>query len=357
MNLKIFILSIATMAISVFVNAQTARNPLNLEPAQVTLQKRISSWKLSEEIFYRADGTPFDKRSYVYDENGRKTEDLTLSWSGTNNTWLQTMQSHYQFETDKKVVINKAGRQFTSKTDIISDATGKPVYSFSYQWNRLADDWSIHPFRRCEWVYDSNGLVSAYLKQHINKETNEWNEFDARILYTYDETGALTEEIYQSWNANVNQWADAGKYKYATVSEQQKIATSYIYASGHWVSDGKTVYLFDEEGKITRCEYFKNDTDKSLNAYSINTYSECVRFPDIVELSSINIYPNPVVSSFELTVPNVFLGMMALLYDVSGKQVMTFPVLSQQTQVDVSRLTSGVYFLKIGNISKTIILQ
>ena len=50
-------------------------------------------------------------------------------------------------------------------------------------------------------------------------------------------------------------------------------------------------------------------------------------------------------------------GMMALLYDVSGKQVMTFPVLSQQTQVDVSRLTSGVYFLKIGNISKTIILQ
>jgi len=357
MNLKISLFSIVIMSLPVCFQAQTARNPLNLETAQVTLQKRISSWKLSEENFYRADDTPFDKRSYLYDENGRKTADVTLRWSKTDNKWLNIMQCDYRYEAGKEVVISKSGTQFLSKTETCFDAERKPLYALTFQWNKSTDSWSNHAYQRSEWVYNRNGLVTTCLKQHINNETNAWNDFDTRILYAYDETGALMEELFQSWNPEVNQWINRGQYLYTNVNDKQKIASSFIYTSGNRVSDGKTVYLYDGEGNLTRCEYYLKDTDETLYTYSVNTYTEGECLPKFVELNSVNVYPNPVVSAFELTVSSDCFGKTLQMYDISGKQVLTLPVNSSKTQIDVSKLTSGVYILKIGDISKKIILQ
>jgi len=357
MNLKISLFSIVIMSLPVCFQAQTARNPLNLEPAQVPLQKHISSWKLSEEIFYRADGAQFDKRSYLYDENGRKTADFTHRWSQADNRWHTVMQCDYHFEKGKEVVFSKSGAQFTSKTETVSDSEGKPLYTLTFQWNRSTDSWSTHPYQRSEWVYDQNGLVTICLKQHLNIETNEWNNFDTRIQYSYDKTGVLIEELFQSWNPEANQWTNRGKYLYAHATAFQKIATSYIFSSGNWMSDGKTVYWYDEDEKLTRCEYYLKDTDQSLHAYSVNTYSQTSPQPAIIESGDVLVYPNPVVSSFELTVPNNYLGKTMFIYDVSGTQVYAVPVHNAKTQIDVSHLSSGVYILKVGDKTQKIILQ
>jgi hypothetical protein len=357
MNLKISLLLLAVLAWPFCSQAQTARNPLNLEPARVSLQKGNSSWKLSEEVFYHADGTPFDKRSFLYDENGRKTSELTFQLNKTDKTWHNATTSEYLYENGKEIVLNMSGLQYTSKTEIISDAKGKSLYSFTYSWNRDADDWSVSPFLRNEWVYNEKGHLTTCLKQHINKSTNEWNDFDARIHYIYDETGALTEEIYQLWSVEQGQWTNRGKYSYANESANRKVAVSYIYASGNWVFDGKTVYIYDEQGKIARCEYFKNSTDNTPNAYSINTYSENAVIPEATETYDITVYPNPVISSFDLTVPEAFLGKTLYLFDPWGKQVKVLPVNNQTTTVDVTSLPSGVYLLKIADITKRIIIK
>ena len=357
MNLKISLFAIVLMSLPVGFHAQTARNPLNFELAQVPLQTHHSSWKLSEEIFYRADGTPFDKRSFNYDENGRKTADLTLRWNKADATWLQTQQCDYRLEKGKEVSISMSGTQNVSRTEIVSDTEGKPLYALTYQWDTSSDDWSTRPCQRSEWAYNRDGHVTTCLKQHLNNETKSWNDFDARILYAYDEAGALTEELYQSRNAETGQWINGGKYQYINVGERQKVASSFVFASGQWVSDGKTVYLYDGEGKLTRCEYYLNDTDKSLNVYSINTYTEPFCLPETIGAEDVGVYPNPVVSSFELTVPGSFVGKTLYIYDVSGKQVRTLPIQNQRTQVDASQLSSGAYILKIGDLTKKIILQ
>jgi hypothetical protein len=356
MNLKISLLSVVIMTLPVCLQAQTARNPLNFEPAQVTLQQRLSSWKLSEENFYCADGTAFDKRTYLYDENGRKTADVTLRRDESDGGWRNTMLCEYRYDGEKEVVTVKADRQSASKTEITSDAEGKPVSSLTYQWNDLAEDWAATPTLRCEWAY-KNGLATACLKQHKNRETGDWNTSDARILYFYGETGALTEELYQSWNPEANQWTDCGKYTYINMGERQKTAASYINASGNWVSDGKTVYLYDEEGKIIRCDYYKKDTDEAYNAYSINTYSELAGIPKTIEANEVSVYPNPAVSSFELTVSSELTGNTAYLFDLSGEQVKSVPVSNLQTQIIVNGLPSGVYMLKIADISKRVIIK
>ena len=356
MNLKISLFTVFLMAMSVCAEAQSARNPLNHEPAQVKLQKRASAWQLSEEIFYHADGKPFDKRNFVYDENGRKSSEISYQWNEIEHNWQQTMQCAYQFVCGKEVVISESDRQLKSKTETLFDIGGHPAYSVSCHWNRLTDDWSSHPSLRNEWVYDSKGVVTTCLKQHINMETNEWNDFDARILYMYDETGALTEELFQSWKPETKQWINKGKYMYKNVSEQQKIATSYIYVSDKWVSDGKTVYLYDNEGNLTRCDYFNKDTDETLHAYSINTYTESVYFPKLVESDEINIFPNPAISFFVLTVLEEYVGKTMQIFDTWGKQVKSELVKNPTSQVDVSGLTTGFYMLKIGDLSKKVII-
>lgn len=357
MNLKISLLSVVIMSLPLCSQAQTARNPLNFEPAQMALQKRISSWKLSEEIFYRTDGTPFDKRSFLYDENGQKTAEITLRWNKVDKTWHNTEQCEYLFETNREILINKSGEQYITKTEIVSDAEGKPAYSLTYQWNNLADDWSNQPYLRCEWMYDGNGRVTTYQKQHKNRETNEWYTFNIRILYSYDKNGFLMEELFQAWNYGTDQWTNRGKYNYLKISEQQKTAYSYIYASDSWVSDGKTVYFYDENAKITRCDYYKNEADQTPNAYSINTYSEIAPLRVITESSAIKVFPNPVVSSFEMTIPNEYVGKTMHLFDAWGKPVKTIPITKTTTQTDVSGLSNGIYLLKIGGSTQKIIIQ
>jgi len=354
MSLKISLLTIAVVVATVCVDAQTARNPLNLEQAQVKLQKEMSSWKLLDEIFYHANGNPFDKRSYNYDANGRKTAEVTFRWSDEDKTWQERQSLDYLYTEDKTIVMEKSGQRNTSKTETVENADGKPVYAMIYSWNKNADVWSITPYLRCEWQYDVNGLLTSQIKQLINTKTNEWNPPFARILYVY-QAGVLTEELFQIWNQEYEQWTDKGKYSYSFDNEQQTTAISSIYVSDGWVFDGKTIYRCDEEGKIVRCEFFTSD-DTSFDTYSIMTYSESAGRLASAEAKDIFVFPNPVISVFELTVPVEYVGKVMFLYDGFGNQVKTITVTSQKTQVDLNGFSSGVYMLKIGDLSKKIIV-
>ncbi len=357
MNLKISLLAFVLLVMPVCLEAQTARNPLNLEPARVSPQKRLSAWKLSEEIFCLVDGATIDKRSVIYDENGRKKSDITLRWNQANDTWQNALQSNYHYETEKEVVMTLSNGMYNSKTETFFGSDNKPAYSLTYQWNKEADDWSPLPCLRSEWQYNSFGLVSQCLKQYWNSNTRVWNPFDIRILYSYNEAGVLIEEIYQTRNPEPEGWVNKGKYAYSTDNENQKTATSYVFAAGRWMFDGKTVYLYDEEGKITRCEFYNREAAETFSAFSLITYSESIESPDVIESKEVTVYPNPVVSSFEVTIPEACIGKNIQLFDMTGKQVKMLPALTQKTLVDISGLSSGLYLLRIDNLTKKVVLK
>ena len=363
MNLKINFLSIIfmTISMSVFVNAQTARNPLNHEPAYVTLQKRISSWKLSDETFFQADGTPIDKRSFNYNEAGRVISDVSFSRNVSDNSWRETTTHEYFYADKKETVITStmgfSNLQNTSKVETMYDAAKKPAYSLTYNWNHDADNWSVTPFLRCEWIYNDNEQVITYQKQFMNPNTNQWDDFNVRILYSYDEKGALTDEIYQSWNPAQSAWIDKGRYTYSNSGEQQKIATSLIYVSDKWLVDGKTVYSYDTEGKLVRCDFYADNTGNTLNAYSLCSYSENAEVPVLVDANEIQVYPNPAVSSFILAVPEAYTGKTMYLFDSYGKQAKSMVINNQETQISVDGLSGGAYILKIGDITKKVLIR
>ena len=105
MNLRISLLSVVLLTTSVFAGAQTARNPLNHEPARITIQKGVSSWKLSEETFYRADGTHIDKRLFTYNESGQRVSEMNQRWDEREGLWHNSSKSDYTIGENKNIKI------------------------------------------------------------------------------------------------------------------------------------------------------------------------------------------------------------------------------------------------------------
>ena len=359
MNLRVSLLSVVILTMSVFAVAQTSRNPLNYEPASVMLKIGNSSWKLSEEAFFRADGLEIDKRVFAYDNDERKLSHTTSLWNARESVWQNSLKNDIVYEENKTVSISSVGYmtgwQNSLKVETIKDAAGKQIYSLSYTWNNSNEAWSVNPSLKSEWSYNEDGRVVEYLKIRRDKETGEWTAFESRILYYYKE-GKLAEELFQSWNKESQLWENRGKYVYSNESGTQKTATSYYYASDNAVLDGKIVYIYDGDGKLARSDFYGNNQDKTLSAYCLYTYTEN-KSPASYVSEDITVYPNPVVSSFELTVPTAFVGKTANIFDVFGAFVKSVVVSGEKTQVNVNGLSKGVYVLQVADKTKKLIIK
>ena len=70
---------------------------------------------------------------------------------------------------------------------------------------------------------------------------------------------------------------------------------------------------------------------------------------------TINIYPNPVNDYLRITIDDVRLNNTIQIYDLLGRQICTDSTLQRGLggfEIDVHKLTSGIYFLKITTNNK-----
>lgn len=362
MKFKISFLSVVMVLMSVNAGAQTARNPLNHEPMRMSQHQRIlTSERLSEDILYSADGSQLEKNSLIYNENGRKKTSLTQRWNDDDRQWQNVAQCEYTYDGDREIAITStwsvSAWNSLSKVETVYSPEGRVLYALSYSWNDVSDDWNMNPSMKNEWVYDENGRMVESLKQTINKETNTWNDSHVRILYAYNEDGVLNEETYQLWNPTSQTWVDKGRYTFFKEDEQHTVAMSSFYSAGKWINDGKIMHTYDKEGKVMRSEYYGDALDNSLKAYCIYAYTDNFISPEVIVSENISVHPNPVVSSFELTVPKSFVGKVAGIFDIYGKPVKSMVVNSEKMQVSASGLSSGVYVLKIDNKSAKFVVK
>jgi hypothetical protein len=149
MKFRIGFLFVAMMMVSVCAYARSARNPLNMEPANIRFNKGVSPKKLSGMTFYRPDGTQFDRTDIIYGENGRKISELNLRWSVENNAWVDVSKNDYMYNENRMLILSNvfdgnSWRDF-SKTEYHYNMVGKADYSLIYDWNKKTDSRSNKP--------------------------------------------------------------------------------------------------------------------------------------------------------------------------------------------------------------------
>jgi hypothetical protein len=63
---------------------------------------------------------------------------------------------------------------------------------------------------------------------------------------------------------------------------------------------------------------------------------------------SINLYPNPTSSEITVKSSLALIGEEYIIYDQLGKAVKSGVIASEETEIDLSNLTEGLYIFKAG---------
>lgn len=77
---------------------------------------------------------------------------------------------------------------------------------------------------------------------------------------------------------------------------------------------------------------------------------------NVLDVNTINAYPNPTTGLLTIKSDNLE-GKLLILVDINGKEVLTFKSIENQTTIDLSSYSKGVYTLKSGNYFTKIVIK
>jgi hypothetical protein len=264
------------------------------------LEILVHKWNLNI-----SDWQNYLKYINYYDNEYDWSEQILLSWDNTNKEWINYYRYLREFINTKpknklmydwdnliKTWINYKLFNYGYKKDtLLTDIT-------EYDWARSSSQW--YCFRYTQTSYDDDNKVISEESSTCRSPQRYLGKFD----YIYDSTGRKIEKIEYRWDNSNSIWI-----------------------------------LYHREF------YFFKDGPTSVSAISDNIY----------------IYPNPASDYIDISAGKVIQsdakGPYIRIYDVLGMGITT--PLQRATpayqggeilRIDISGLSSGVYFVKIGDV-------
>jgi len=108
----------------------------------------------------------------------------------------------------------------------------------------------------------------------------------------------------------------------------------------------KENYYYDEMEQLISTKVFDKDTLDNWNIYISKYYKYNSTSINIIQDLGITIYPNPASEQISITNKNIKIKEV-FICDIMGKQINGFLVNDNQTMLDVSNLSAGMYVAKI----------
>lgn len=360
-KISIFILVLTTMIAG--ANAQSAQNQLSQRSVNVRVCRSATPKVLKEYIIYNADDTNKQKDSYEYNEAGLKSSMLFQTWNKSANQWNNNTKYIYSYNTEN-VLIEKITTNFTidnwrnnSKTTY-TYIDGKLSEELESLWNSKEEKWD-EVSGKVTYTYNEEGFNIETTSSTKNKETDEWTP-QQRDIQTFNPAGFITEGLLQTWARGTNEWSNDRKdeYNYDATTHKMDVLT-YNWENNQWNEQVKQKLFYNNEGDLERFEYYSTFDDSSMGAYGIYTYTTLEEATGSATINTevISVYPNPATTYINLQITSSLLSKKAELYDTAGRLIKTILCENEVTNVDISELSVGIYFIKIDNQTKKIIKQ
>ena len=218
------------------------------------------------------------------------------------------------------------------------------------------------------------------LRMHLIKDATESDEAVVRFMDGKSDEFTYTEDVAKPlMNPNVNISSYFGADKYSMVNYLElKSMNAKVVPLAAWVSGEGTytikfnqVQSFDNDINVYLKDNYNNTiTDLRVNDnYSFNIDSKPESTLDgRLELifvnktsslesvlagrkASLNVYPNPATDVLNIEVLNAnFKNSVVTVYNVSGVEVMSVDMIGNKKALDIEKLTSGAYLVKVSNM-------
>lgn len=232
--------------------------------------------------------------------------------------------------------------------------SGETVLYYKYYWNRNDSVW--RNYNKKEKGYDENGNLIMSVDYFWSSADSLWvgatNFFigPGKTLYEYNQQGKLLLFTHYDWDRENMEWVGADdnqvELKYDDMGQvTEEIRYDWSAESAGWAPSHRLVIGYGPSGKvITESQYAWDEDlqewDLILRYFFYRSGATAVRQ---VELSGINIYPNP--NNGILNISGITGPARIQVFNLQGRQIKD--ILTDNDRVDLMELPVGLYFVRI----------
>jgi len=315
----------------------------------------------------------------VYDANNNQTSELHQKWNGSivENEWQYTWTYDANNNLTSELYQNWNGSAwenyllYTCTYDANNNQTSQLhqewngsawenylLYTYTYdannnQTSQLHQGWNGSAWENYllyTYTYDANNNQTSQLYQGWNGSTweNEWQD-----TYTYDANNNLTSRLYQEWNGSA--WENYLLYTYTYDTNSNLTSGLYQGWNGStWENYSLYTNTYDADNFMTsESERFWNDDGTIITGDSTRYYFHTVVGINdlIVPLRSLTVYPSPTSATITIELSNTtaIKNTYLTIYNLNGQQLITRRITEPKTDIDISGLQKGVYFVRVHN--------
>lgn len=290
---------------------------------------------------------PMEMITYEYDFSGNVLEMIDMEYD--DGYWMEVAKASYSYNDSGMEVV------YQYYDDGIWNNDYKEVYNYNgdvttiliWEWN--GSNWSSSELI----TYTYSDTTIDVLVQYM--EGGAWQNDDKQTI-TLDFAGHVTEILYEDWENMA--WVNEEKVTYDYEGNLYYTMNKEEWENGSWKEEYRFSFLYDD-GNATHgeCMVMQNgqwvhgddDIEMAYN-YSavVNEYYGSVVDVTYIDVTGVeestqvgfNVYPMPAEDEIRIQVENF---QKAEIYSVTGQKLIE----SQQNNMNVGVLSSGVYLLKV----------
>ena len=303
------------------------------------------------EMYWDGVWQEYEIVSYEYDFDGNVLEVLATDFDGEE--WIDVARMNYTYEDG---MVSEVITQYYEEGEWVN--VEKAVYNFNgfsstiLYWNWNGTTWSSNELHT--YTVDMSGSIEL-LKQYM--QGGAWQN-DEKDTYTVSlSTGYFSEILVEMWLDNA--WVNSSKTSYDYEGDvfvakhyadwtggdwEETARFSYSYEDGNAISgackvkDGNDFVVGD--GDIEMAYGYNADT-KTFWGYEVNmTYIDLTGTSENETKVSFQVYPVPAENEIQIQAEGF---QKAEIFTLTGQLL----VESEQSNVNISGLASGIYLLKV----------
>lgn len=323
-------------------------------------------------VFDRETGENVNKELKSYDEDGRLTSHIYMSWSGGD--WTNTRRDLIQYD--------EKGRTFDFIIQTWNDSDWINVTRFTdYKYNSMDKvlEYTEQSWSNTLWVdfaidtrtYDPEGFPLVRINMFID------GKYRYRQLYTWYDDGKGYELVHQPFDETLNDFRNGVKtIRYNNDCGQTRVEIRQQFEENQWVNYSKKIYFlspvidpdFGSHVKVAVCHrghtlfiplralkahLQHGDCVGNCMGYSNhknscdNKKSGMINQEMTGSETSLNIHPNPFSDQTEIVLPRDHNFHSLYIINMQGKVLRTITI-DRQDRITIEKddLDNGLYIFR-----------
>ena len=286
---------------------------------------------------------------YDYDFSGNVLEIYALN-AFEGDSWEDDSRASYSYENGE---LSEVVYQYWDGNDWVNDV--KEVYNYNGEvstvlyWDWNGTNWTSDEL----YTYTRNGNTIELVMQYM--QGGAWQNME-RCTYTLDFDDNILEILVEFW-VNNTMWEfhqknvyhyNGGVYTSMTVEVDNGLVVQqydYSYEYGNathgeckiWTGGSQ---LVPGDGEIEMAYGFNYDKKTFYGSVVEMTYFDVTQVDENVQAANFKVYPVPAENEIQIQSESF---QKAEIYSLTGQKMME----SQQNNMNVSQLSSGLYIIKV----------